>query len=143
MEKQLFADVPYSQRAEMLEANAEKVEEMTYAKPLLPEEMELERINFSQKSIEVAVKCDKFKEISDLHKAEIKPMLEETRTILTMIKTKQRMVKETVYHLAYHEEGLMCTYNSRGELIISRRLTPEENQLSIHSSRSLRIAKNS
>ena len=142
MEKQLFQDVPYGQRAEMLEANAEKVEEMTYAKPLLPEEMEAERINFSQKSIEIAVKQDKFKEISDQHKAEIKPMLEEGRMILTMIKTKQKMVKETVYHLADHEDGLMCTYNSRGELISSRRLTPEENQMSIHSSRALRVAQN-
>ena len=125
----------------MLEANAEKFGEMTYAKPLLPEEMEAERINFSQKSIEIAIKQDKFKEISDQHKAEIKPMIEESRTILSMIKTKQKMVTEVVYHLADHNDGLMCTYNSRGELISSRRLTPEENQLSIHSGPAMKIAK--
>ena len=141
MEKQLFADVPLNARAEMLDANAEKVEEMTYPKPLTAEEMEKERMNFSQQAIEISAKQDKMKEITDQHKAELKPMVELYKETLLMIKTKQRMVREVVYHLADHEEGLMCTYNNRGELISSRRLTPEENQISIHSSRSLRIAQ--
>lgn len=142
MEKQLFANLSPADRIEMLEANCERSEEMTYSKPLLPEEMEAERINFSQKSIELAVKQDKFKEISDQHKAEIKPMMEEARTILQMIKSRQKVVKELVYHLADHEDGLMCTYNQRGELIMTRRLTPEENQMSIHSSRFMKVAQN-
>jgi hypothetical protein len=142
MEKQLFTDVALNKRAEMLEANAEKVEEMTYPKPLTSEEMEAERMNFSQMAIEISAKQDKMKEITDQHKAELKPMVEAYKETLTMIKTKQRMVKEQVYHLADHADGLMCTYNGRGELIISRRLTPEENQLSIHSSRTLKVAKN-
>lgn len=143
MEKQLFADVPYGKREEMLEANAEKFGEMTYQKPLTQEEMEAERINFSQMAIEISAKNDKMKDITDQHKAELKPMMELYKETLAMIKTKQRMVTETVYHLADHSEGMMGTYNSRGELITSRRLTPEENQMSIHSSRSLRIAQNS
>ena len=143
MEKQLFENVSISQRAEMLEANAEKVEEMTYPKPLTPEEMEAHRMAFSQMAIEISAKQDRMKEITDQHKAELKPMTDEYKETLSIIKTKQKMVKETVYHLADHEEGLMCTYNNRGELIMSRRLTPEENQLSIHSSRTLRVAQNS
>lgn len=142
MEKELFKDVPLKDRAEMLEANAEKVEPMTYAKPLTPEELEKERMNFSQHAIEIAQKQEKLKEITDQYKAEIKPLAEQYRTTLQMIKSKQRLVTEQVYHLADHEEGLMGTYNSMGELISSRRLTPEENQISIHSSRSLRIAQN-
>ena len=142
MEKQLFQEIPISQRADMLEANAEKVEEMTYPKPLTAEELEERRMAFSQMAIEISAKNDRMKEITDQHKAELKPMVDEYKETLSIIKTKQRMVKETVYHLADHEDGLMCTYNSRGELIMSRRLTPEENQLSIHSSRTLRIAQN-
>ena len=142
MEKQLFADVPAHQRKEMLEANSEKVEEMLYSKPLNSEELEKERINFSQRAIEISSKQDTLKEITEKFKAELKPMVDEYKASLQMIKTKHRMVKETVYHLADHETGMMCTYNSMGELISSRRLTPEENQLSIHSSRALRIASN-
>lgn len=142
MEKQLFADVPFHQRAEMLEANAEKVEEMTYQRPLSPEELEKERINFSQISIEVSTTEDKLKAIQDEYKATLKPMKENARQTLTMIKTKHREVKETVYHLADHEAGMMCTYNKIRELIMSRRLTPEENQLSIHLGRTMKAAIN-
>lgn len=142
MEKYLFTDYPPEERAEMLEANCEKAEEMTYAKPLTQEEMEAERMNYSQRAIEISVLQDKLKEVSGVIKAELKPMIEENRTLLNTIKTRQRSVKERVYHLADHDAGLMCTYNSMGELISSRRLTPEENQLSIHSNRIMKIAQN-
>jgi hypothetical protein len=142
MEKQLFTEVPLSERAEMLEANAEKVEEMTYAKSLPSEELEQARINYAQQAIEIATKQDTLKEITARLKDELKPMVEEHKDTLQVIKSKQKLVTEKVYHLADHEEGMMCTYNGQGELISSRRLLQEENQLSIHSKRSMRIAQN-
>lgn len=142
MEKSIFKEYPPAQRKEMLEANAEKVGEMTYSKPLTPEELEKARMDYSQLAIEIANKQDELRLLTSTLKAEIKPMAEKSRETLTEIRTKHRDVKETVYHLADHEEGMMCTYNSVGELITSRRLTPEENQLSIHSGRVMRIAQN-
>jgi hydroxypyruvate isomerase len=130
MEKQLFEDVPVGQRAEHLEANAVKVEEMTYHKALNEAELEKERLRFSQLAIEISSKQDRRKLVEDYKKT------------LQMIKTKQREVTENVYHLADHAEGMMCTYNNRGELIGSRRLTPEEHQLSIHSGRVMKVAQN-
>jgi hypothetical protein len=47
-----------------------------------------------------------------------------------------------VYNLADYEEGMMGTYNSMGELIMYRRLTPEERQMSIHSIRTMKVAQN-
>lgn len=142
MEKQLFADVPLHQRAEMLEANAEKVEEMTYQRALSPEELEKTRIEFAQTIIEISTLEDKLKIIVDEHKAAMKPMKDTSKQLLGQIKTKHREVRETVYHLADHETGMMCTYNKTGELIFSRRLTPEENQLSIHLGRTMKAAIN-
>lgn len=142
MEKQLFADVPLHQRAEMLEANAEKVEEMTYQRALSPEELEKIRIEFAQTIIEVSTMEDKLKMIVDEHKSAIKPKRATGMQLLGQIKTKHREVKETVYHLADRETGMMCTYNKVGELIFSRRLTPEENQLSIHLGRTMKAAIN-
>jgi hypothetical protein len=52
------------------------------------------------------------------------------------------MLTENVYHLAAFDEGMMCTYDKGGELIQVRKLTPEENQMSINSMRVLRNAQN-
>jgi len=142
MEKQIFSDVSPVDRREMLEANSEKVEQMTYSKPLTPEELEKARMDFSQQAIEIANRQDQLKAVTDAIKAEIKPMLENSRSLLAEIRTKHRLVTEEVFFLADHDSGMMCIYNATGELVSSRRLTPEENQLSIHSSRHLRIAQN-
>lgn len=142
MEKQLFDDVPLNQRAEHLEANAEKVEEMTYHKALNEAELEKERLRFSQLAIEISSKQDRHKLVVEEFKGEISPLQKDYKKTLQMIKTKQREVTENVYHLADHAEGMMCTYNNRGELIGSRRLTPEEHQLSIHSGKVMKVAQN-
>lgn len=131
-----------SQRREMLEANSERFEERTYSKSLTPEDLDKARMEFSQLAIEISQKKDQLREAMAEIKAEIKPMSEKFEVLLGEIKSRSRIVRGTLYDLADHDEGMMGTYDENGNLIGARRLTPEENQMSIHSVRTLRHAQN-
>jgi len=133
METKLFQEYPVGKRAEMLESNAESVEEMTYSKSLMPEEIEKVRIDFAQKAIEINSKEEEFKEVSEEFHRELKPIKKEFKESLQVIKTRQKEVTEKVYILKDFKEGMLGIYNCQGDLISSRRLTSEEMQLSINT----------
>jgi hypothetical protein len=142
MDSKLFQEVPLDQRAEMLEANAESVGEQTYAKPLTQEELDKERIDFTQKAIEVNALEEELKAVKERFAEELKPMREEMKEMMHTLKTRQRVVKGRVFTLKDFTTGMLGVYDDRGDLISSRRMTPEEGQLSINSSRTMKVAQN-
>lgn len=126
----------------MLSANADNIEEMTYARALSKEELDKRRMEFSQQAIEIARKQDELKSIKETFAADLKPMVTAYRETLQEIKSQQVMVTETVYHLADYDDGMMCTYNKQGELIMTRKLTAEEGQMRITNMKILKTAQN-
>ena len=130
------------QRAEMLEANAESVEEMTYAQPLTQIELEKESHELAQKAIEIHALEEEFKTARAAYLAAIKPIKEEFKGSLKVIQTRQRVIKGRVFILKDFQDGMLGIYDPRGGLITARRMTPEEGQMSITSGRVMKIASN-
>ena len=141
MESKLFQELKIADRAGMLEANCESMEDMTYSKSISQEELEKVRGEFTQLAIEVAALEDQLKEVKEQFAEKLKPMKDEMKESLHILKTRAKEVKERVYVLKDFSEGMIGIYNNRGELISSRRMMAEESQMSINSN--LRIAQNS
>src|ERR1035437_1079222 len=112
----------------LLEANAEKIEPLTYSKPLTPEELEAITQEFISKTLEVNHQIDTLEELKDRYKDILKPLKKDLAEKLDLLKTKQRTVTETVYLVVDEEQGRMVTYTKDGEEIQSRKLLPEEKQ---------------
>jgi lipopolysaccharide export LptBFGC system permease protein LptF len=134
MNQEALTQLSASELRQRLEANAEKSESLTFNKPLTEEEVEKEIKDFSQLAIEIQQKEDKLDEIKDEFKTILKPLKTSFSEKLKTIRSKSKTVTETVYLIPDFETGLMETYSQDGVMIQSRRLTPEERQLSIHKS---------
>ena len=119
-------------KSQQLEANADKIESLTYSKAISAEELEATTQAFIQKTLEINHEEDEFDFIKEQFKGKLKPLKKESGEMLQILKVKQKTVTETVFLIANHETGIMETYNGDGELITSRRLMPEEKQLTIH-----------
>lgn len=118
----------------MLEDNAEKVvEDFSFTKTLSPEEMDEYRERFAETCIELTEAEESLKVYSDLRKAEMKPVKELIRDLQKAIKNRAIEVEETAYLFPDYDSGVMNYYNSDGELLMSRRLRPEERQTNIHT----------
>ena len=125
--------MPQHQRVQILQDNADKVEQTTYQKPLTPEEMDMKREQLTDNAIKLSEYEDELTEVKDLFKEKMKPLATANKALLTQIKTKQETAEGTLYHIANHETKFMETYDQAGQLIGTRRLRPEERQAKIFS----------
>jgi len=134
MERQLFQNMSVADRIQMLKDNAERTEEFQYPRELTPDEILELKDELSSESITLSKLEEKKKESMAEFKAEIKPVKAEVQRILQLLRTRSEEVEEKVYLLADQEEGMMCYYNSKGELVHSRLLRQNEKQLRmVHS----------
>jgi len=134
MERQLFQNMSVADRIQMLKDNAERTEEFQYPRELTPDEILELKDELSSESITLSKLEEKKKESMAEFKAEIKPVKAEEQRILQLLRTRSEEVEEKVYLLADQEEGMMCYYNSKGELVHSRLLRQNEKQLRmVHS----------
>lgn len=132
MGKLFMPDMEPADRLEALEANADKVEETDYLKPLTPEELDVRREKHTENSIKLSDLEEEKKDAVSGFKAKMEPLQVENKELLFEIKTKQAKVSGRLYHLANHGESMMETYDENGEMISSRRLRPEEKQGRMH-----------
>lgn len=121
------------ERLILLQQNADHIEETTYYKPLTAEELDLRREELTDNAIKLSEYEDEKKEVMQEFKLKMDPLAKANKKLLTEVKTRQAEVSGALYLMANHEEGMMETYDSNGELISSRRLRPEEKQKNIFS----------
>ncbi len=116
-----------------LRANAAKTEEEYVRRDFTEDEMISFKDDIAKLSIHTYEKEGELKEISRELKNEIKGLKSEIRTHLGNVKAGYRENFETVFLIEDFTKGVMEYWTCDGDLIRSRKLRPEENQLRIDS----------
>jgi gas vesicle protein len=126
MSRIFMPDVSPETRKQLLQQNADSIEQTEYSKPLSNEELDIKREQLTENAIRLSEYEDEKKEAMAEFKHKMDPLARENKQLLTEIKTRQAKVHGALYHMANHEDGMMETYDDNGELIASRRLRPDE-----------------
>lgn len=126
--KQFMPDVSPSERRNILQQNADGVEETTYQKPLTEEELTERKNVLTKNSIELFDLEEQKKEAVKVYKDKIDPLKKDNSKLLSEIRTGQVSATGLIFHMANFEDGMMETYDSDGYMIASRRLKPNEKQ---------------
>lgn len=136
MTKTLFQDVPEEKRAQMLQDNAESIEEIGYMKSFTEEEILLMKDDLADVSIDInEIEIEK-KEVTAEFKLKLKPLNDQKKVTLTKIKNKAEFVREECYKFIDFEEKMVTYYNKLGQVVESRRIRPDEKQLKIFTLKS-------
>ena len=131
MEKLLLQDQGLKERLETLENSADKIEEFSYTKPFTPDQILVFKDDLSTAMIELNVFEDELKDVKDEFKAKMKPLKEQTRSLLTNIKNKAEFVSAKCYIMIEGNEA--GYYNADGILVYQRPLLPGEKQKTVFS----------
>ena len=130
----MFAEYGENEKIEMLSDNSDKtIEGFQFTKHLTPSEMDDYREEFAQTHIEISGLKAEIKSFNDIKKAEMQPYSLIINNLQKAIKERAIEVQETVYLFPDYDTNEMGYYNSDGDLVMSRRLKPEERQMNIHS----------
>jgi hypothetical protein len=128
MDKTLFQDYPEDERIEMLESNADALEEMDYTEYLSDEELAERKDKLAQRSIEESRILDEKKEAVDGFKLKLKPIVTEKNELLSEIKHRSRSLFGKCYKMVDHKTKEVGYYNPKGQLVFSRPARPDEAQ---------------
>lgn len=142
LRQKLFKGTPPEEMPDILATNCENIrEEFSFTKQLDEEMLNLKREQKVNIDIEVSRRELELKDYIKSEKDAMKPMLENAGKLMQSIKDRYEEVKETVYIFIDEESGMIGYYDSKGEMVSSRRMTPEEKQKSIFSD--INISSNS
>lgn len=131
MEKALLQNINQKEREETLRNSADKIEEFAYTKPFMPDQISVFKDELSTTMISLNMLEDELKLIKDSYNAQMKPLKEQTRLLLTNIKNKAEFVKERCFIIIDGNEA--GYYNADGILVYQRQLLPAEKQKTIFS----------
>jgi hypothetical protein len=129
----MFENRPNADRIGMLENNSIRATERTYQKDFTQEEVDEFKTIMSDDMIKLDAIEDAFAEVKKDFKTKMEPLQKNIKSLLAFIKFRSRQVTEEVYLFDFQEEGMMASYNSDGDLVDTRRLTPAERQTNIMS----------
>lgn len=121
------------ERIVQLESMACKIEEGKYFKKLSKEEIESKKENLSDNIIKLSELEQEKKDYILENKGNQKPLLEDNKFLIEVIKTRQEEKNGRIYYIDQQEEGQMYMYDEDGNLIDQRRLRPDEKQTTIFS----------
>lgn len=131
MDKLLLQNLSAKERLETLENSADKIEEFSYTKPFTPDQIAVFKDDLSTGMIELNQLEDELQGIKEQYKARMKPMKQQTRTLLTNIKNKSEFVSEKCFVMI--EDNEAGYYNADGVLVYQRPVLPGEKQKTIFS----------
>ncbi len=131
MDRVLFENYSAEERKQMLEHNADSIENKGYMKAFTDEEIRERKDDLAQTVISIAQIQQEKKEINDEFKSRLKPLENDKNVLLEQIKNKAEFVEENCYKLIDHEAGMVGYYNSDGHLVESRPIRADERQATI------------
>jgi hypothetical protein len=99
-----------------------------YFKQLSQHEMDQRREVLAENSIQHFELSEQLKEVKGEFKEKMEPLIRDNHKLMQEIKTGQALVEGEIFFVPDHDNSMMETYNSDGEMISSRRLKPEEKQ---------------
>jgi hypothetical protein len=129
MEKQLGKEYTNrAQRETFLKDNCEKVENKGYMKPFTPEQLQGHKESLAEVSMQIEEVEDEKKLAAAQFKAELTPLVEQRREMVSNIRQKAKYVNELCYKFVDRDEKQTGYYNSDGDLIELRPATADELQ---------------
>lgn len=131
MDKLILQNLSVKERLETLENSADKIEEFSYTKPFTPDQIAVFKDDLSTGMIELNQLEDELQGIKEQYKARMKPMKQQTRTMLTNIKNKSEFVSEKCFVMVEGNDA--GYYNADGILVYQRPVLPGEKQKTIFS----------
>lgn len=131
MDKLLLQNLSEKERLETFESSADKIEEFSYTKPFTQDQISVFKDDLSTSMIELNALEDELSGVKDQYKAKMKPLKEQTRTLLTNIKNKSEFVNEKCFIMIEGNEA--GYYNAEGVLVYQRPVLPGEKQKTIFS----------
>ena len=121
------------QRKAFLADNCDKPEEKGYMKPYTPEELQGHKENLANLSIEIDEIEERKKEVAKQFKAELEPLIEHRKVMVSNIRQKAEYIKEVCYKFVDPETKMAEYYNADGDMIECRPATADELQPTIFS----------
>lgn len=100
--------------------------EDNFFRTLTDSDVDKEKHNYAEKGAELKNKKLEAKASADTFKSEIQGIEKIQDEVLIRIETRKRKVYDKLYGLANYANGLMEYYDRFGEMIDSRKLTPDE-----------------
>lgn len=131
--KMFMPEVSEQERISILQTNADKIEKAFYQKNLTEDEKLERKETLYKNSLELSDLKEQKKKTDADFKEKIDPLKEDNQLILNELRTGQVAVSGNLYLIANHQSGQMESFDSKGELIASRRLFPDEKQLRMNS----------
>jgi len=128
MAKIFMPEVDPKNRLRLLQDNCDSHEQTTYLKDLTQEELDAKRETICNNAIAVSGLDEDLKAAKDNYKAKSAPLKEESKILLSEVRTRRTKVNGTLYNIADHESNMMEQYDENGELVATRRLKAEEKQ---------------
>lgn len=121
------------ERVEYLNDHATAISEGQYFRKFDEEDISQSRADYADKSIELNMLQEEFDGIKAQYKAKIKNLEGDKKLIMTSIMQSGEWLNGKQYGFDDQIRGVMEYYDENGQFISSRRLTPNERQLSINS----------
>lgn len=121
------------ERVEYLNDHATTISEGQYFRKFDDEDISQSRAEYTNKSIELMRLQDEFDGIKAEYKAKIKNLEGDKKIIMTSIMQSGEWLDGKQYGFDDQIRGVMEYYDENGQFLSSRRLTPNERQLSINS----------
>lgn len=121
------------EREAFLKDNCDKAEEKGYMKPYTSEELQGHKENLANLSIEIDEIEEEKKEASKAFKAQLDPLFESRKQMVSNIRSKAEYVKEVCFKFIDQNEKETGFYNADGDLIECRPATADELQPTIFS----------
>ena len=125
--------MPSAQRMEFLENNSHSITEGQYFRRFDEEDVRQHQSVFMDKSIELKRVLDEFEEIKSTYKKKIKALETDRGVLMQEMMQSGEWLDGKQYAFDDQENGKMEYYDENGNFISSRRLLPNERQLTITS----------
>lgn len=124
-------DVPVEEREVTLQAMSDYQTTKSIKKYFDLEEMTAKRKDLADYSIIIKKAEEKLDIARAIYNGEVKEPLKQSEYLTAQLESGYQEVDQQVYLFVDHETGMMGTYDNKGELLESRKLTPEERQTKI------------
>lgn len=129
-----FKKMTAQQRMDYLQTHSDKIEEGEYFISYGEEEMAQVQADLANAAMTLASKSAAFELAKAEHKRTIAPFKKDYETALSNLRHQGETTTGKLYLFADHDNKVMNFYDVHGDLIKSRRLRPDERQMTILNS---------
>lgn len=131
--KNQFPELPPLERAEILKANCDKIENITYNKEFDQEEIRAMQINLSEHSVEIANLEKELEKLTSPIKEKMKVLDKKVANIVSFLQDGYESITADTFKFVYHENDEVVYYDLEGHPVKVRSILPEERQRTIQS----------